>query len=192
MTLEEKVSAVEQVFANLDQEIAQFQNWSGLHCKWGCGKCCFKSDIEATILEFLPFAHALHQAGEAFAWLEKLKQTSNSVCLILNPTQSGAGLCTEYRHRGLICRLFGFSARTNKHARKELVTCEIIKTEQSGNYIQAYEKAEREEEPVPVMHNYYMQLHAIDYELTKDFYPINEAICKAIETVLAWYAYRNT
>lgn len=191
MTLEEKVLAVEQVFEKLDQEISQFQGWSGLHCKWGCGKCCFKPDIEATILEFLPFALALYHADQAFAWLEKLEQSNSSICLILNPTQSGAGLCTEYKHRGLICRLFGFSARTNKHGRKELVTCEIIKTEQADQYTLAYKKVAEEKELIPVMHQYYMQLHAIDYALTKDFYPINEAIRKAIETVLAWYAYRN-
>lgn len=191
MTMEEKVQAVEQVFEKLDQEISQFQGWSGLHCKWGCGKCCFKPDIEATILEFLPFAYALYHADQAFVWLEKLEQSDSSICLILNPTQSGAGLCTEYKHRGLICRLFGFSARTNKHGRRELVTCEIIKTEQADQYTTAYEQVEKEKEPIPVMHQYYMQLHAIDYALTKDFYPINVAIRKAIETVLAWYAYRN-
>jgi Fe-S-cluster containining protein len=191
MTMEEKVQAVEQVFEKLDQEISQFQGWSGLHCKWGCGKCCFKPDIEATILEFLPFAYALYHADQAFAWLEKLKQSGGSICLILNPTQSGAGLCTEYKHRGLICRLFGFSARTNKHGKKELVTCEIIKTEQADQYTTAYAQVEKEKEPIPVMHQYYLQLHAIDYALTKDFYPINLAIRKAIETVLAWYAYRN-
>jgi hypothetical protein len=47
------------------------------------------------------------------------------------------------------------------------------------------------EEPVPVMNQYYMQLHAIDGELARDFYPINKAIQKAIETVLQYYAYRN-
>lgn len=192
MTMEEKVQAVEQVFEKLDQEISQFQGWSGLHCKWGCGKCCFKPDIEATILEFLPFAHALYHADQAFVWLEKIKQSDSSICLILNPTQPGAGLCTEYKHRGLICRLFGFSARTNKHGKKELVTCEIIKIEQADQYTVASEKVVEEKESIPVMHQYYMQLHAIDYELTKDFYPINQAIRKAIETVLAWYAYRNS
>jgi len=35
-----------------------------------------------------------------------------------------------------------------------------------------------------------MQLHSIDMELTKDFYPINIAIGKAIEEVLHYYAYR--
>jgi len=191
MTMEERVLAVEQVFEKLDQEIAQFQSWSSLHCKFGCGKCCFKPDIEATILEFLPFALYLHKHDQAEKWLDRLNETNDSICKILNPTQQGVGLCTEYKHRGLICRLFGFSARTNKYGKKELVTCEIIKTEQEDQFTIASDKV-KEDEPIPLMHNYYMQLHAIDYELTRDFFPINTAIQKAIETVLAYYAYRNT
>lgn len=189
MTMEEKVNAVEQVFIKLDQEIASFQSWSGMHCKFGCGKCCFKPDIEATILEFLPFAHYLHLQEKAFEWLEKLKATDSSICLILNPTQSGAGLCTEYPHRGLICRLFGYSARTNKYAERELVTCQIIKSEQSENYEKAVSGIANGYD-VPMMNQYYMQLHGIDMDLTRDFYPINTAIRKAIETVLHYYSYR--
>lgn len=188
--MEEKVLAVEQVFEKLDSDIASFQSWSGLHCQWGCGKCCFKPDIEATILEFLPFAHYLYQQDQALIWFEKLKDSNGSLCLILNPTQEGAGLCSQYKHRGLICRLFGYSARTNKYAEKELVTCQIIKTEQSGKYVQATQKIERGD-AVPVMSHYYMQLHAIDFELAREFFPINEAMRRAIEVILHYYAYRS-
>ena len=74
---------MELVFEKLDQEIATFQSWSGLHCGWGCGKCCFKPDIEATILEFLPFAFYLHQQDKAFEWLEKSYQKhEESLCSI--------------------------------------------------------------------------------------------------------------
>lgn len=187
--MQDKVKAVEDVFQELDQEIASFQQSSKLHCQWGCGKCCFKPDIEATILEFIPFAFYLHQNQQAEAWLEKLNSTSDPICLILNPTQAGAGLCSEYHHRGLICRLFGYSARTNKYGTRELVTCTIIKTEQNENYVKAAEVIVQGG-PVPVMSNYYMKLHAIDFELTRDFYPINQAIQKAIEVVLQYYAYR--
>ena len=187
--LEEKVAAVEEVFQKLDQEIAQFQSWSSLHCKFGCGKCCFKPDIEATILEFLPFALHLYKNNQAEVWLDKLINSDSSICLILNPTQEAAGLCSEYPYRGLICRLFGYSARTNKYGKKELVTCQIIKTEQNEAYKQTELKIE-EGSDVPVMNQYYMQLHGIDFELTRDFYPINMAIRKAVETVLQYYAYR--
>lgn len=189
MSLEEKVNLVESVFEKLDKEISTFQSWSGLHCKFGCGKCCTKPDIEATILEFLPFAYFLYQNKLAEEWLEKLENSDSSICLVFNPTQAGAGLCSRYHHRGLICRLFGYSARTNKYSKKELITCQIIKTEQKERYELAESKIEADEE-VPVMSAYYMQLHAIDIELTNQFYPINSAMKKAIETVLHYYAYR--
>lgn len=190
VNLPEKIQAVERVFNTLDQEIAAFQGWSGLHCKFGCGKCCFKPDIEATILEFLPFAHHLYKQNKAFEWLEKLKTNDSSICLILNPTQSGTGLCTEYPHRGLICRLFGYSARTNKYAKKEMITCQIIKTEQAEGYQKAV-VAIAEGGNIPLMNQYYMQLHGIDADLSRQFYPINRAITLAIEEVLNYYAYRS-
>jgi uncharacterized protein len=190
MTMEEKVLAVEQVFEKLDAEIKTFQGWSNLHCQWGCGKCCYKADIEASVLEFLPFAYYLYKNNLAFEWLEKLGAADSPICVILNPTQPGAGLCSEYKHRGLICRLFGYSARTNKYGAKELVTCQIIKSEQS----EAYEAANHSitaGADIPVMSNFYMQLHAIDFAMAQEFFPINQAIKRAIESILHYYAYRD-
>lgn len=189
MTLEEKVLAVEAVFERLGEEISAFQKWSGLRCPAGCGKCCFKPDIEATVLEFLPFALHLYKNSVAGIWLTKVKEQPSSVCLILNPLQAGQGLCSEYRYRGLICRLFGYSARTNKYGRAELITCQVIKDQHA--YPHAAGQLETGAREVPLMNRYYMQLHAIDIDLTRDFYPINQAIRKAIETVLHYYAYRN-
>jgi Fe-S-cluster containining protein len=186
MTPDEKVTQVEAVFQKLDEEIARFQSVTGMHCKPGCGKCCFKADIEATALEFLPFALHLYRNGLAEEWYGKLNSHEGSVCLILNPMQSGAGLCTEYKHRGLICRLFGYSARTNKYGTKEVITCQVIKTEEPAEY----QKAVAEVDKAPVMSQYYMRLHAIDQEMTTEFYPINVAIKKALENVMHYYAYR--
>jgi uncharacterized protein len=190
VTIIEKVQAIEWVFHDLDEAISAFQTSSTLHCKWGCGKCCFKPDIEATILEFLPLAHHLYQANQAHTWLEKFQASDQDVCHVLNATQAAAGLCSEYAHRGLICRLFGYSARINKYGKKELITCQVIKTEQQSAFNSASEKITGEME-IPVMNQYYMRLHAIDPDLARDFYPINQAIKKAIETVLHYYAYRN-
>ena len=190
LNLEEKVEAVEAVFRQLDDEIATFQQWSTLHCKFGCGKCCFKPDIEATVLEFLPFALYLYRQGIAETWLEKLASSDNDgLCVILNPTAATQGLCSEYPFRGLICRLFGYSARTNKYGAKELVTCQLIKSEQAYAFQHATEKI-ADNAAVPIMSQYYMRLHSIDFQLAQDFYPINEAIRRAIETVLQYHAYR--
>lgn len=190
MRIEALSIQVEELFQQLDTSIQEFQQVTTLHCGFGCGKCCFKPDIEATILEFLPFALHLYREGKAVEWHERLLTNSDSICLILNPTSKSAGLCSEYKHRGLICRLFGYSARTNKHGEKELVTCSVIKTEQTS----AFEEAERKIAsgiPVPVMNQFYMQLTAIDSELSREFFPINVAIRKAIEEVMHYYAYRE-
>jgi uncharacterized protein len=189
MSMEEKVNAVEAVFQKLDQAIARFQAGSTLYCPAGCGKCCFKPDIEATILEFLPFALHVYRAGKAEEWHEKLSADTSSICLILNPQQGGTGLCSVYAYRGLICRLFGYSARTNKYGRRELVTCQVIKTEQEDAYLRASKEVDADGE-IPVMNEYYMQLFGIDADLTREFFPINTALKKAIETVMHYYAYR--
>jgi uncharacterized protein len=186
----EKIKTVEAEFRNLDKEISSFQSWSGLGCKIGCGKCCFKPDIEATVLEFLPFAQHLHEQDQAYHWLENLKTSHSSLCAILNPLQGGIGMCSQYEYRGLICRLFGFSARTNKYGKKELVTCKVIKEEMRANFDVAVEKIEGGGE-IPVMSQFYMRLHAIDFELTREFFPINEAIKRAIEVILHYHAYRG-
>ncbi len=187
--LEQKAAAVEAVFSELDAAIGQFQDRTTLHCKWGCGKCCFKPDIEATILEFLPFALQAYRQRLAEAWHERLYQEESPTCVILNPTSAAAGLCSQYAHRGLICRLFGYSARTNKHNQKELVTCQVIKTEQAEAYANA-QTAITNGLSVPVMSQYYFRLHAIDPDLGGAFHPINKALRLALEKVMHHYAYR--
>jgi uncharacterized protein len=190
MTIEDKVRAVEEVLEKLDREISSFQQWSTLHCKAGCGKCCFKPDIEASALEFLPFAHHLFLTDKAFEWYENLKKTTSPICLILDPSTTATGLCSEYKYRGLICRLFGYSARTNKYGSRELVTCQVIKTEQNAAYEVAVDKIASKAGEVPIMSEYYMQLHAIDPDMAREFFPINTAIKRAIEVILHYYAYR--
>lgn len=177
------------MFLSLDEEISAFKQNSGLGCKAGCGNCCLKPDIEATILEFIPLAYHLYRDGKALAWLEH-PQLNNSRCINLDSNQPGVGHCTTYANRGMICRLFGFSAKLNKYGHKELISCQVIKTEQPGAFLAAYAGVVAGS-PVPLMRDYYMKMYAIDWELSQKFYPINVAIKKAIETVLHYYAYRE-
>lgn len=188
MSIIEKVRAVEGVFRDVDLATASFQGHTGLYCKSGCARCCFKVDLEASALEFLPFAYYLYETGQIEEWLEKIRANESVYCVLLNPAP-GVGACTSYPYRGLICRLFGYSARINKHGGRELVTCQVIKTEQAATYL-TVQQAIAAGGVVPVMSYYYMQLHSIDADLARDFYPINQAIRRAIETVLHYYAYR--
>ncbi len=190
MVLGQKVQAVEEAFLLLHQEMSAFQGWSGLHCKSGCGKCCRKPDIEATVLEFLPFAYSVYKSNTAIEWLQKLEAYSDAFCVFFTTSETGSDQCSQYIHRGLICRLFGFSGRINKYSKPEFVSCATIKTEQAEGYA-ATVGLILGGNTVPIMNHYYMRLLAIDPELGRQFYPINEAIRRAIETVLHHYAYES-
>jgi len=183
------VQDVEEVFQSLDHDISRFKHSSGLHCKVGCGKCCLKPDIEATVLEFIPFAYQLYMEGKALQWLDN-PNLDQSICAVLDTNSQGIGQCSSYVTRGLICRLFGFSARLNKYGHKEFVTCQVIKLEQPEEFAKAYEDT-KAGIPVPLMRDYYMRLRSIDSTLGEQFYPINVAIRRAIETVLQHFSYQE-
>lgn len=189
--MENTVIAVEELFLELEKDISEFREKTGIYCISGCGACCKKPDIEATALEFLPFAFYVYKQGEAENIFKQLDE-GKDICILFKsfPEKNiNAGTCTRYAHRGLICRLFGFSARVNKHEKPELATCKIIKESQKENYQNAVRNIERGIN-VPVMRDYYFRLRAIDENLGGKFYPINQAIMQALEKVMIYYAYR--
>ncbi|MEQ9297313.1 MAG: YkgJ family cysteine cluster protein [Cyclobacteriaceae bacterium] len=192
VSLPEKSIAVSKVFNTLDQAISQFQTVSGMDCFFGCGQCCTKPDIEASILEFIPLAIQHYEEGNAEQMYELLSaDTDDPVCINFksHANQEDRGRCTQYTNRGLICRLFGYSARVDKYGKNELVTCVRIKEESP----EAYRKGAvhvKEGGEVPVMSNYYRQLQAIDFELANQRLPINEAMLESLKIVMAYYAYR--
>jgi len=193
MTLYRKVQKVERVFRQLERDVASFQRATGLRCLVGCGKCCHKADISASPLEFLPLAYHLFREGHAEAWYERLTEsTSNNLCVNLKPflKDSEKGFCDNYLYRGLICRLFGYSAMLDKHAKPLLVTCKPIKEEMTEVFEMAQQQID-EGLTVPVMRNYYFQLSAIDPLMASQMLPINQAILEAIKMVLSYYSYRK-
>lgn len=191
IALEEKAKAVDNLFQDLDQQIAIFQASSSLHCKVGCGTCCTKPDIEATPLEFLPLALQMHRQGNVSEWLSKLEANPSSICILLDQSRVGVGHCSTYRHRGLICRIFGFSARVNKYGKRELVTCQTIKSEQATPYQDIANQLLSDEGVVPVIGDYYRRLQGIDPFLAGKFLPVNLAIREAIMEVLQYFSYHE-
>jgi len=191
MSLAVKVKEVERLFKAVDEDIAQFQQKTSLGCISGCGECCKKPDIEATVLEMLPYAYYLYKNKKAEEQWEKLKDNSGPICVLFTtPGGSQKGFCSEYTSRGFICRLFGFSAVLDKQGQPELATCKYIKTSQAEAYQRTVE-AIKKGEHVPVMSEYYMKLYSIDANLSTQFYPINTAIRLAIEEVMSYFAYRG-
>ncbi|MCC5929954.1 MAG: YkgJ family cysteine cluster protein [Cyclobacteriaceae bacterium] len=191
MSIVRKVKAVERLFAQLQVEQIEFQKKTGLGCLPGCGKCCHKSDIHATVLEFLPLAMHYFMNDVALDVLQKLREDKSPVCNLLTlyvQGQSG-GLCGNYTYRGLICRIFGFSAMKNKHGLLSMITCGEIKQNMRNEFENA-EKNINNGLKIPLTSDYYRQLSNIDPILGEKTYPINEAVARAIEEVLHYYAYR--
>ncbi len=190
MSIERSVQLVENLFHKLDQENAEFHKSSGISCASGCGKCCTYSNVEASPLEFLPWAFHLFLNGEAEKTLNLLNQTESLTCIIFKPlTVLGQGRCSDYKYRGLICRLFGYAANTDKYGNLRLATCKIIKEGQAEKY-NSISEAISKGLYVPVFTEYYMQLNQIDFKLGNIILPINKALKMAIEEVFQYYAYR--
>ncbi|MEH6679537.1 MAG: YkgJ family cysteine cluster protein [Sediminicola sp.] len=190
--MERKVKAVLELYAQLDVEISEFRSKTALHCVEGCGKCCTKTDIEASPLEFLPWAFNEFLKGTAESTLEELKIRENPICMIYRPLsllESSSGSCGAYAYRGLICRLFGYGAGRDKLGQLRLSTCKIIKEGQHQNYTNAA-TAISKGLYVPVFTDYYMNLGQIDFNLGNRIVPINMALRFALEEVLQYYAYR--
>ncbi len=180
-----KVRAINEIYRELERETKFFKKSASIACFQGCDECCRYRDIEATILEFLPAAYILYRSGRA----EELKQRLDSVndtgiCVFFNPFLNCGG-CSVYDHRGLICRLFGFAARTDKNGQPHLISCRKIKSViRPDVLLENIAKA-------PVGTAYYMKLFGIDPQLALPYYPINQAIQKAIELVLFQNQFRR-
>lgn len=190
MSIERKVQLVERLFHQLEQENAQFEQSTEVRCTSKCGKCCTTPNIEASPLEFLPWALHLFLNGEAEETLDRLKEHHTPTCLVYKPLSiMDQGRCTDYKYRGLVCRLFGSAANTDKYGKLRLISCQIIKegqTEQFKSTAEAITKGL----PVPTFTEYYMQLNQIDFNLGNIILPINKALKMALEEVLQYYAYR--
>lgn len=192
MSIEHKVRLVEKLFDRLENEISTFKSETNLYCRTGCGKCCSTPDIDASPLEFLPWALHLFLNGKAEEMILELNNKSNSNCHLYRPLSvldRSNGSCSNYRYRGLICRLFGYASSRDKYGKLRLATCKIIKEEQQKNFTDT-EEAINKGLYVPIFSDYYMQLTQIDNRLATTLLPINEALKMAIEEVLHYYAYR--
>jgi len=195
MSIVRKVKAVERIFHELQVEIDGFKGKSGIRCTNSCARCCTKPFIEASPLEFLPFAYNLFKEKRAEEYLKILKE-SGGVCinyLQKDPDKKAKIFisgCANYQYRGLVCRLFGFAAYRNKYGVPELSTCTIIKQDQQLEY-QSTVKSIKAGMKVPVYADWYRRLMNVDYKMGSTFLPINEAIVFAIESVLQYYAYRR-
>jgi uncharacterized protein len=188
----EKISReVLRLFLCADQDIARFANSTGMQCVPGCGHCCESVEVEATVLELIPWAMSVYQMEDIDNWIRKASDRQFSgQCIFYQPDENkpGQGRCAFYQYRPLECRLFGFAAVRNKQGKKNLVTCAFIK-KVMGKKFQTIAAHINEDLPVVMMPDYVARLSQIDYGLGVKLFPINHAIIEALQrlALLAQY-----
>lgn len=187
MSILRRVRSIRLIYSNLEKEIRRAASGLGIFCPETCGMCCEKKDIEATPLEFLPLAMHWFEKGIASDKLAELKERQDGVCICYKSFgDEGFGRCGEYENRGLICRLFGYSVNPDRSGNMRLLSCRLIKDSLTQRNLTLISSSVS----FPVMTDWYKKLIQIEFSLGNQYYPINTAIIKAIETVLAYYAYR--
>jgi Fe-S-cluster containining protein len=179
-----KIKQVEKLFKQLDHEIDRFKEKSKLKCLVGCSHCCENNEIYATVLEFLPMAKQVVMEHRENDVLDIIDSKVDNICVLFN--KSSLGGCSYYNERGLICRLFGFSAIADKYSLLRLYTCGIIKETCSEAFI-ATSLAINHGTKVPLSNNFQSKLLYIDSELGREQFPINESIRRAISIVAFYY-----
>lgn len=192
VNLEEKSLAVLKVFNELEEEAKQFTSESGLGCISGCGACCANPQIPASPLEFLPLAFDFYYKGIAesiLTLLESDDENGNCIVYRANSTDKKSGYCTNYKSRGMICRLFAASARKNKYGAKDIIICKTLKEGKSEVFQEATKRINKDL-PIPNASKFYMLLDEIDNSLTQQM-PINKAISFSLELVLRFKFYEE-
>lgn len=181
---------VEKVYADLDKQIAMFQANTGLHCAHTCNMCCMKKDLETSVLEFLPLAIHLYENNLHEQFLDELAK-GHDFCVCLSQLKINGQLtgCTQYKHRGLICRLFGFSGLIGKTGEKKIYTCKVIKTEQADQYVLATNRINQKLK-IPMASDFQIRMDQIDPNMANDVNFINVSIEKALNKVAYYYSHK--
>ncbi|HJS14533.1 MULTISPECIES: YkgJ family cysteine cluster protein [Rheinheimera] len=178
----------------LNDEIAQtysrYQNDRKLFCRSGCGECCLHPGIEASVLEMLPLALHLYDAGLAESTLEALQQHTQDGCFFYQASSEDrkSGQCGVYPYRPAVCRMFGAAGYRGREGEVLLSICKVIRADEPEAVI-ATQQSLSSETP-PMMRNHKAQIAQLDYELSKENMPIKQATAAALEKVLtkAYYA----
>lgn len=193
MNLFEKSQAVEALFGELEEQSKEFHAEAGMGCISGCGFCCSNPEVPASALEFLPLAFDLHEKGLAEELASQLAaEKSKGVCVVYRAQSAdlSKGFCGNYSKRGLICRVFGASARkNNKTNLKELITCKLLKAERPEAFQEVTARINADLD-IPLAPAYYTRLKDVDEALTA-LQPVNEAILLALELVLRYRFYEE-
>ena len=179
------IAQVADLFEQVDREAEKFKSVTGIRCPDMCGICCEGSKVDTTSIEMLPLAAELWKTGEADMWLERIEAADDpGLCVFYrkDPGVPGAGRCSVYALRPLICRLFGFFTVKDKNGNYVYGGCKVIKEKYPEKYRKAVEIIDKGFHPSNIT-DYAIRLISMGTELSRKMRPINTAAKIAIEKV---------
>ena len=184
MNIREFTFKVKNVYDKMSETFSSYQSQTGLKCPPNCGRCCLNPDVEASVMEMLPFALKIYDEGKLDEWLVKLETTSQNHCLLFVPTGAeGEGQCGSYNERPSVCRMFGVAGTFDKHHEVTLSICKYIK--------EMRPELTTINQSTPLIPEWTSRLSTIDPELILKKVSMNKAILKALEHVAFYAQYQN-
>lgn len=175
---------VHQLFSEIDSAVTTFASASGLRCPQGCGTCCCSEKVEVTVLEMLPLAFELFRTSQAELLMKRLERNpEEKQCLLYRPDYIRAGLwgCSQYSHRGVICRLFGFAGNRDRTGEPQLAKCRVMKMDCHNQGVP--ELNDTALSLMPLMGEAGMRITALHPGFGTSRLPINHALYQALVKV---------
>jgi Fe-S-cluster containining protein len=182
--LQELEGQVLEVYRGIDEAVTAYKSQSGLACPEGCGHCCNSEKVEATVLECIPLAFELFRTLQAELLLKRLERDHEERgCVLYRQDYTAAGLwgCSQYKHRSVVCRLFGFAGNRDRSGIPQLAKCQIMKEHEPVALVQESDDAVAA--AMPLFSDAGMRITALHPGLGSQRKPINEALLEALQKV---------
>ncbi len=180
MNIAALVCRVRELYDDVDVRFSLFRRTTGIDCPSACGLCCMYPRVEATVLEFLPLAKKLWDNGSAFDVYRSI-DPGETICVFHGRAEGQTrGMCTEYAHRGFICRTFGYQL-VRRESGPKLGSCRILE-QTHAERIAALTAADLIRF-LPFVQDLREQLRRIAPALADEKMPVNKVIRRAIEVV---------
>lgn len=192
MNIREFSQDLQKIYLEMGSTFSNYQKASGLHCLEGCGKCCLKPEVEASMLEMIPLALRIYDEGKLEEWLDKLETSTQENCLLYESHSSDGSLgkCSAYVERPALCRMFGVAGFYNKHHEMKLSVCKLIREKYPELLVE--QEALALEGSTPTLMNWSYRLAQIEPALIQDRLPINQALKRALEKVALYAQYQES
>jgi len=189
MNIREFSLNLQKLYQEMDQTFSPYQASTGLHCLPGCGRCCMNPEVEASLLEMLPFALRVLDEGTLNEWMDKLENNQQDFCVLFQNEGEGRGKCGSYQDRPSVCRMFGVAGYFDKHHQVTLSICKYI--QEMDTELSEKMKAQADQENTPMLMLWSSQMAVLNPDLIQNKMLINMAIKEALAKVALYAMYQS-